>query len=85
MAMDSGGEAARAAAGQVLIRPERGSQSTRNPPPPRLPAWGRVTARAKALATAASTALPPRRSTAAPTAAARASWAATMPPLEGIG
>ena len=31
------------------------------PPPPRLPASGRVTASAKPTATAASTALPPRR------------------------
>src|SRR5208337_5396395 len=38
--------------------------------PPRLPASGTVTARAKAVATAASMALPPARSTFRPTSAA---------------
>ncbi len=44
---------------------------TRKPPPPTLPAAGRVTARANATATAASTALPPWRSTASPASEAR--------------
>src|SRR4051812_29944106 len=38
-----------------------------NPPPPMLPASGKVTARAKAVATAASTALPPLWRISAPT------------------
>ncbi len=50
-----------------------------NPPPPRLPARGSVTARAKPTATAASTALPPRSRISTPTRVARASWLATMP------
>src|SRR5271157_2564940 len=48
-----------------------------NPPPPRFPASGTVTDKAKAVATAASMALPPARSTFRPTSAAWASWAAT--------
>src|SRR5271165_1589941 len=47
------------------------------PPPPRFPASGTVTASAKAVATAASIALPPARSTVRPTSAAWASWATT--------
>src|SRR5688500_11783893 len=38
-----------------------------NPPPPRLPAEGQVTASARPTATAASTAFPPRFMTSAPT------------------
>ena len=41
-----------------------------NPPPPMFPAAGHVTARAKAVATAVSTALPPWLSTARPTSLA---------------
>ena len=36
------------------------------PPPPRLPALGSLTARARPIATAASTALPPSRNTSTP-------------------
>ena len=49
------------------------------PPPPRLPARGRVTASAKPTATAASTALPPRFNMSKPTRDAAASWLTTMP------
>ena len=52
---------------------------TMKPPPPTLPAAGQVTAIAKAVATAASTALPPFCSTETPTSAAIASMATTMP------
>ncbi len=50
-----------------------------NPPPPILPALGSTAASAKAVATAASTALPPSRSTATPTSVASAWSATTMP------
>src|SRR5712691_2892194 len=49
-----------------------------NPPPPRLPACGCVTASAKATATAASTALPPRCSASSPMCVARFSWLTTI-------
>src|SRR5688572_10657230 len=49
------------------------------PPPPRLPALGCVTASAKPVATAASTALPPRARTAAPTSDARPDTDTTTP------
>jgi hypothetical protein len=49
------------------------------PPPPRLPALGKVTANANATAIAASTALPPAASTSAPTLAACGSGATTTP------
>ena len=49
------------------------------PPPPRLPAAGCVTARAKPTATAASTALPPRFKTSTPTRVACSSADPTMP------
>ena len=49
------------------------------PPPPMLPAFGKVTASAKPTATAASTALPPRASTSRPISVARLSWLATIP------
>src|SRR5438445_1302295 len=49
-----------------------------NPPPPRLPASGQVTASVSATATAASTALPPRFMTSAPTCEAIASTEATI-------
>src|SRR5579883_94097 len=50
-----------------------------NPPPPMFPASGHVTAPANATATAASTAVPPRFSTSAPTPAATGQTATTMP------
>ena len=51
------------------------------PPPPRLPARGKVTASAKPTATAASTALPPRFKMSNPTREAAASCVTTMPCL----
>ena len=48
------------------------------PPPPRLPARGRVTASAKAVATAASTALPPCAMICAPIRLDSAFWLTTM-------
>ncbi len=50
-----------------------------NPPPPMLPAEGCVTASANPVAMAASTALPPARSTARPTWLARRSTDTTIP------
>src|SRR5512133_457038 len=56
------------------------------PPPPRLPACGKVTASAKPVATAASTALPPARITSTPAALASAlllaiiAWAPKVAP-----
>ena len=49
-----------------------------NPPPPRLPALGSVTARAKPTATAASTALPPLRRISTPAAVACGSAVTTI-------
>ncbi len=49
------------------------------PPPPMLPELGATTASAKPTATAASTALPPRRSTSTPTSVASALAELTMP------
>ena len=54
-------------------------RNTRNPPPPMLPAVGCVTASAKAVAMAASTALPPRRRMSAPISDARPLADTTMP------
>src|SRR5262245_18781147 len=54
------------------------------PPPPRLPAAGWVTARAKPVATAASTALPPFARTDAPASHAGADTQTTRPSLEGV-
>ena len=56
-----------------------------NPPPPRLPAVGCVTASAKPTAIAASMALPPAFNTASPASAASGSCATTMPCLYWIG
>src|SRR5438105_14745847 len=53
-------------------------RTSMNPPPPRLPASGHVTASVNATATAASTALPPRFMTSAPTRDAITSTEATM-------
>src|SRR5689334_22654448 len=52
------------------------------PPPPMLPALGCVTASAKAVATAASTALPPRARIAAPASHAGADVHTTRPSLD---
>src|SRR5579883_2419394 len=61
-------------------------RATMKPPPPMLPAEGNVTASANAVATAASTALPPDASTSAPTLLAIASSVDTMPRAErGVG
>src|SRR5215472_49247 len=49
------------------------------PPPPMLPASGSTTARANAVATAASTALPPRFKTSTPDCDASSSSVTTMP------
>src|SRR5262249_40165103 len=49
------------------------------PPPPRLPASGQTTARANAVATAASTALPPFFNTSRPIADASGATETTMP------
>src|SRR5688500_10291890 len=54
-----------------------------NPPPPMLPAVGCVTASAKPVATAASTALPPRRRIAAPTSDAIDDVETTNPLVDG--
>ena len=53
--------------------------TTMNPPPPMFPAMGYVTAIANAVATAASTALPPALRMATPTSAAGADAHTTMP------
>src|SRR5437867_3756565 len=57
---------------------------TMKPPPPMFPAAGYVTASANAVATAASTALPPRRSTCAPTSDAIDELEMTSPRLDTI-
>ena len=74
------------------IAPSRPSPmcTTRNPPPPRLPAPGSTTASANAVAIAASTAFPPLRSTVAPTCVASGASVATIPcgavtPVSAIG
>src|SRR5271168_3900126 len=56
-----------------------------NPIPPRPLFHGSTAARAKAVATTASTALPPALSTSAPTPAALPLCAATTPPREDTG
>src|SRR3954447_21875720 len=53
-----------------------------NPPPPMLPALGWVTASAKAVATAASTAVPPLARTPAPASHAGADVHTTRPSLD---
>ena len=53
------------------------------PPPPMLPALGCVTASANAVATAASTALPPLARIAAPASHAGADVQTTIPSLDG--
>jgi hypothetical protein len=54
-------------------------RATRNPPPPTLPAMGKETARAKAVATAASTAFPPLARMSTPTLVAMAFALTTIP------
>src|SRR6516225_11752095 len=61
-----------------------GGCTTMNPPPPMFPVAGCVTARAKAVAIAASTALPPCCRIASP-AAAPGSETATTTPLRNSG
>src|SRR5436190_11987374 len=56
-----------------------------NPPPPMFPANGYVTASANPVATAASTALPPRERTAAPMSEAYAETETTIPAVELTG
>ena len=55
------------------------------PPPPMLPARGKVTASAKPTATAASTALPPCFKISTPARVANVSWLDTMPCLAQTG
>src|SRR6516165_2955870 len=55
------------------------TDTTANPPPPIFPADGRVTASANAVATAASTAVPPPRRTSAPTRLASGESLTTAP------
>ena len=62
----------------VVVLPS-GKRTTMKPPPPMLPAVGCVTARAKAVATAASMALPPARMTSKPTFEPISSCVTTMP------
>ena len=59
-----------------------GKRITMNPPPPMLPATGCVTASANPVAMAASTALPPARSTAAPARLACGYADTTIPPSD---
>src|ERR1700719_603740 len=54
-------------------------RTSMNPPPPILPAAGSTTARANAVATAASTALPPRSRISTPARDASSSSVATIP------
>ena len=54
-----------------------------NPPPPILPFEGEATASANAVATAASTALPPRPRIAAPVSAAMSEDETTIPAFDG--
>ena len=64
-----------------LAAPSPG-QTIMNPPPPMLPASGNVTAIASAVATAASTALPPLAKIAAPTSAAAGDTHTTIPVVD---
>ena len=62
----------------VVARPS-GRRITMNPPPPMFPAAGYVTASAKPVAIAASTALPPFASTSRPASLAMLLAETTMP------
>src|SRR5207247_1719081 len=66
----------------ISARPPPGGVTTMKPIPPSPLFHGSRTASAKAVATTASTALPPAASISAPTAAATPFCAATMPPRE---
>src|SRR5947208_766294 len=66
----------------ISARPPPGGVTTMKPIPPSPLFQGSRTASAKAVATTASTALPPAASTSAPTLAATPFCAATMPPRE---
>src|ERR1035438_1223456 len=69
---------ARSRKSMKVVRPSA-MRSSINPPPPRLPAPGCVTASAKPTATAASTAFPPACRTLSPAAVACGSTVTTMP------
>src|SRR5262249_9482010 len=60
------------------------TRATRNPPPPTLPADGMTTASAKAVAIAASTALPPAASISCPALVASAASLEIIPRLLGL-
>src|SRR5207247_5706738 len=66
----------------ISARPPPGGVTTMKPIPPSPLFHGSRTASAKAVATTASTALPPAASISAPTAAATPFCAATMPPRD---
>src|SRR5216683_4057256 len=66
----------------ISARPPPGGWTTMKPMPPSPLFHGSRTASAKAVATTASTALPPAASISAPTAAATPFCAATMPPRD---
>jgi len=74
-----------AAAGAVSrksrVLTSRPKRRTANPPPPRLPACGWTTARASAVATAASAALPPARKISRPASVAAGAALDTAPPF----
>ena len=63
----------------ATLSPRSARYSNRNPPPPIPVDCGRSTLMANEAATAASTALPPRRSMSAPASLAAGLAAATMP------
>jgi hypothetical protein len=70
---------ARSRKSSASVSPCSCMKTTAKPPPPRLPACGCVTARAKPTATAASTALPPARKTSSPTLLAAGCALTTAP------
>jgi hypothetical protein len=67
---------------KAVVRPDA-ARMTMKPPPPIFPADGCVTASANPVATAASTALPPRASTDAPASQAGADTQTTRPSFAG--
>src|SRR6056297_1073664 len=58
-----------------------GGATSMKPPPPRFPASGQVTAKASAVAIAASTAFPPAANTSRPASLAAAELLVTTPPV----
>src|SRR5688572_9345307 len=66
----------------MVVAVPSGRRMIMNPPPPMFPALGCVTASAKAVATAASTAFPPFARIAAPTSDAGAEVETTSPALD---